>query len=69
MHKDVSAGQQLAGRIIDIDFDKQRTRSDVNGVGVAYESAMEGLAREFIEGNVAGAPERAAREYTSGTET
>src|SRR5216683_4802647 len=50
VHKDVSTWQELAGRIVNIDFDKQRTRSDVNGVGVANESAMEGLAREFIEG-------------------
>src|ERR1700688_2705322 len=49
MHKDVSAGQEWAGGIVNIDFDKQRTRSDVNGVGVPNESAMENLAREFIE--------------------
>src|SRR5207244_3451240 len=49
MHKDVSARQELAGRIVNIDFDKQRTRIDVNRVGVANESAMEGLARKFVE--------------------
>src|SRR5260370_10763102 len=50
MDKNVSARQKLAGRIVNIDFDKQCTRRDVNGVGVANESAMEGLAWEFIEG-------------------
>src|SRR4029077_6602340 len=45
-----SAGQELASRIVNIDFDKQRARRNVNGVGVANESAMKGLAREFIEG-------------------
>ena len=30
MYKDVSAWQELAGRIVDIDFNKQRTRSEVD---------------------------------------
>src|SRR4029077_1117200 len=50
VYKDVSARQELTGWIVDIDFDKQRTRSDVNGVGVANKSAMKSLAREFVEG-------------------
>src|SRR5882672_1421606 len=52
--KAVSTWQELAGRIVNIDFNKQRTRSDINGVGVANESAMKGLAREFIEGQSGG---------------
>src|SRR5258708_21295336 len=54
MYEDVRARQELASRIVDVDFDKQRTRSDINGVGVANESAAEGLAREFIEGQGSG---------------
>src|SRR5258708_9088118 len=54
MYEDVRARQELARRIVDVDFDKQRTRSEINGVGVADESAAEGLAREFIEGQGSG---------------
>src|ERR1700730_17832629 len=54
VHKDVSTRQKLASGIVNIDFNKQRTRSDVNGVGVANESAMKSLAREFIEGQSGG---------------
>src|SRR5258708_29102809 len=54
MYEDVRARQELASRIVDVDFDKQRTRSEINGVGVANESAAEGLAREFIEGQGSG---------------
>src|SRR5216683_3209277 len=52
--KAVSTWQELAGRIVNIDFNKQRTRSDVNGVGVANERAAKSLAREFIEGQSGG---------------
>src|SRR5712672_2672354 len=50
MNKDVSARQELAGRIFNIDFNEQRTRGNIDGVGVANESAMKSLSREFIEG-------------------
>src|ERR1700733_973325 len=50
MNKDVSAWQKLAGRIFNIDFNEQRTGGNIDGVGVANESAMKSLAREFIEG-------------------
>src|SRR5260370_42288246 len=54
VHKAVSPRKELAGRIVNIDFNKQRTRSNVNGVGVANQSAMKSLTREFIEGQSGG---------------
>jgi len=50
VYKDVGARQESVGWVIDIDFDEQRTRCNVDRVGIANETAMEGLARKFIEG-------------------
>src|SRR5258708_9591020 len=50
VNKNVCARKEVTGGIVDIDFYKQRTRCHVNGVGIANEGAMKGLAWEFIEG-------------------
>jgi len=49
MYKDVSAWQEWPVGL-STSIRQQRTRSDINGVGVANQSAMKSLTRKFIEG-------------------
>ena len=48
------AGKEFAGGIINIHFDQQRARSEVNGVGGANEFSLELAAGKLREREIGG---------------